>query len=269
MFRPCSCPCKNYGITRSTIWARIGTGYRIENLQKKYFNLAVMLIKQYYFQNDVLLHALGFANDKQSVTYFVKHILQIMKTGSSLLLVDDHNNTIAGVLLLSVVDKLDFGRTFSHTSMHNGKVYDNCISLRNSMQKKIDFFIDYETDVLLRFYLVCIAAEHRGKQLGYHLFRTGLEVARHLHIPIACAVCTSEESKTLATKVGFELVDSVNYDQWFASIEEESFNAPNSRHCVALMVAKVPAFYSSPVTYSAKNNTTDKNKLSKNKNKKK
>lgn len=70
---------------------------------------------------------------------------------------------LAGVLLLKTLKKCDMGRVFSRNQLTEGKPLRSIMNFINYVNKKVDLFVQFQCDIYLRYYLVCIKPEHRRR----------------------------------------------------------------------------------------------------------
>lgn len=70
---------------------------------------------------------------------------------------------MAGALVLKVVRKLDFGRVFSRAMLLDGCALQKCVKIKNYLSRKTDIFEEFDCDMYLRYYAVCVKSEYRKK----------------------------------------------------------------------------------------------------------
>lgn len=93
-------------------------------------------------------------------------------------LFSENDNCIAGVLVLNPVQKCDFGRVYSRTMLVEGNSYKSITDFMNYINRKVDVFEVFQCEIYLRYYLLCIAPEYRGRGKRKHL-----EISKHISVP--------------------------------------------------------------------------------------
>lgn len=72
-------------------------------------------------------------------------------------------NEVAGALILKVVHKVDFGRTFSRTILTSGDAVKKCLDIKTALMRKVDIFDAFGCESFLRIYILVIKPEFRHK----------------------------------------------------------------------------------------------------------
>ncbi|XP_050306616.1 uncharacterized protein LOC126743533 [Anthonomus grandis grandis] len=198
------------------IWRRFQNGIKIMDLQEPNFREAIDLILKYYLKEDILFRNTKIAEDEVSQNCFAERLIFKLKDRASIVAVDENNdNCMVGVLVLTPVHKCDFGRVYSRTMIVEGKSYKSVTDFINYINRKVDIFEHFYCDKYLRYYLLCISPEYRGRGLGLQLMLIGLEVARHLKIPVVTGVFNSFNLQKIATRIGMDQVlYEYNYVKW-------------------------------------------------------
>ncbi|KAH1013446.1 uncharacterized protein LOC109538683 isoform X2 [Dendroctonus ponderosae] len=198
------------------VWRRFQNGIKVEDLQENRFNDAVDLIMQYYTAEDVLFRNTKISEDKISQNSFADRLIFKLKDRASIIAIDEENeNCVAGVLVLNPVQKCDFGRVYSRTMLVEGKSYKSITDFMNYINRKVDVFEVLQCEIYLRYYLLCIAPEYRGRALGYQMMLAGLDVARHLKIPVVMGVFNNYKTQTIGRKIGInQILYEFSYVKW-------------------------------------------------------
>ncbi|KAF7269614.1 uncharacterized protein LOC143202490 [Rhynchophorus ferrugineus] len=187
------------------VWRRLQNGIKIQDLQELYFEKAIDLVLSAFVQEDVLFRNTKFKDDSASIKSFTSRLIYKLNDRASIIAIDDDNDGfVAGVLILNPVQKCDFGRVYSRTMLVEGEAYRGITDFMNYINRKVDVFQQCNCDIYLRYYLLCIHPEYRGRRLGYQMMMVGLDIARHLNIPIAMGVFNSYSLQKLARKIGID-----------------------------------------------------------------
>lgn len=224
------------------VWARLDNGIRIEDLKPKYFEDTLDMIEQYFVTEDVVFRNTDIVKDPQSLNSFREKLLHNMKDLSSIVVIDENNeNPVAGVLILKALKKCDFGRVFSRVYLSSGKAYSSIINFLNYFSRHVDLFETFSCEIYLRYYLICIRPEYRKRNLGYRLMLTGLDIARHLEIPIVMGIFDCFKLQKLAKRLGMQTVFEIHYSTWIDKTGELKFCDPGAgNYTCALMAGEVP-----------------------------
>lgn len=73
------------------------------------------------------------------------------------------NEEMAGTLALKVVRKIDFGRVFSRVKLVEGDALKKCLQIKNNLSRKADIFAEFDCEIYMRYYAICIKPEYRRK----------------------------------------------------------------------------------------------------------
>lgn len=68
---------------------------------------------------------------------------------------------------MRVINRADFGRVFSRTMLNQGAAQHKCTVLKNTLNRKVDIFVDMDCETFLRLYLLCVKPEYRRKGKRY------------------------------------------------------------------------------------------------------
>lgn len=129
-------------------------------------------------------------------------------------------------------------------------VEDGIATRPNIKWKYIEPFIAYlenKTDICRRFkvqksleiYMVAVAVEYRGQQIGQKLFRKGFELAKDLKYPLVNVDCTTAISIRIAEQLGMEFVSEVTFDEYNAFCGKEIFKADTRQSAVKSFVKRI------------------------------
>lgn len=137
-----------------------------------------------YFQEEVLCRNACLQEDEVSVESFLRQLLFNMKDNCSLVVIDESRYTklivskidfvnnvrivlaeelLAGALILKIVRKIDFGRVFSRVMLVDGVAMKKCIKIKNHLSRKTDIFADFDCEMFLRYYAICIKPQYRKR----------------------------------------------------------------------------------------------------------
>ncbi|KAJ8950493.1 hypothetical protein NQ318_015237 [Aromia moschata] len=177
------------------VWRRLQSGMRIQDLNSEYYEEVLDLIEASY-------------------TFLINKVV-----------ISGNEEVVAGVLLLKTIKRSNFGRVFSRSMVTDGKSYQSIMEFMNYISRKVDIFDTFECDSYLRYYLICIRPEYRRKGLGYQLMNVGLDIARHLHLPIAMGIFDCYKLQKLAKRLGFEGNNKVLENCCFVIREQETILA--------------------------------------------
>lgn len=253
-----------------TVWMRFVNGIQIQDLKPKYFVEAIDMIEKHFIHEDVIFRNIDVIRDITSIRIFREKLRCSMEELFSLVAIDQlHEDALAGVLVLKLVKKCDFGRTFSKTSLSTSKMYSSIIDFINSIYASVDIFYMYRCDSFLRYYLLCIKPEYRKNNLGYRLMQAGIDVARQLKVGVVMGIFDCFKLQKLAKQLGMYTISHIVYENWSDDTSELKFSHHSSgKETCALMVGKIPGPPPPEITFSEKA-YTKKNKDSKEKKKNK
>ncbi|KAK4880608.1 hypothetical protein RN001_008754 [Aquatica leii] len=237
-----------------TVWERNSHSFRIEDLKKDRFDEVVELFKEHFIPNDVLFKNTQILKDPQSLQSFSDQLLYVLKTSSSLVAFDENiqesttkkdvfqkpvKRNIAGVLVLEVITKFDYGRVMKREKSLSGETIKKLIRLKEHMYRQTDFFAKYSSKRILRIYYLCVMPEYRHLELGYHLLSSAVDLARAQDVGVVVGLFQTSEMQRVATKVGMTKNYIVHLSEWKGNSEYPVFGNRITEDC-ALMELKVP-----------------------------
>lgn len=74
-----------------------------------------------------------------------------------------NDNTIAGVILMRVVLKADYGRIFARTILLDGVAQKKCMQIKTALNRKVDIFADFDCESYLSIEVVSIKPAYRRR----------------------------------------------------------------------------------------------------------
>lgn len=128
------------------------------------------------------------------------------------------NDVMAGTLVLKIVKKENFGRVFSRVMLVDGEALKKCVKMKNHLSRKTDIFVEFDCDVYLRYYAICVKPEYRkkGKKLlvagkysvirtgvlglGKQLMKSALPLARSFGVPVIMGMFSSRSLQQIALR---------------------------------------------------------------------
>lgn len=225
------------------IWRRISEGIRIQDLQSDYYEETLDIIIEYYVRDDLLFRNTNILNDPDSLKSFRAKLLFSMQDRCSIIAVDEaHEGGVVGVLLLKSVKKCDYGRVFSRTQIGAGNCYQSITTFLNHVNKHVDIFLHYNCEMYLRYYLLCVKPEYRGKKIGFQLMDTGPIVAKHLGIDVIMGIFDCHHLQHLAQQLGMEKLFEQEYTKYRDKLGELKICDPGSgNYSCALMAGEIPS----------------------------
>lgn len=93
----------------------------------------------------------------------VAHVYNAFVTGKYRPIVRHTDRYIAGVLVMKVLHKQEYGRVFSRVQLVEGEAMKKCIELTGYLNRKCDIYTIFDCDIFLRFYAMCLAPQFRGR----------------------------------------------------------------------------------------------------------
>ncbi|CAG9768328.1 unnamed protein product [Ceutorhynchus assimilis] len=226
------------------IWRRYQNGIKIKDLQENRFYEVIEMILKYYLPEDVLCRNTKIGKDKVSQQCFADRLFFKLKDRASVIAVDEKNdNCLAGVLVLNPVQKCDYGRVYSRAMLVDGNSYKSITEFMNHINRKVDIFEEFQCEIYLRYYLLCVKPEYRHRALGMQLMMVGLDIARHLKIPVVTGVFNNYRLQQIARRIGIDQVlYEYNYNKWSDKNHELIFCNPGAgNYTCNIQAGLVPA----------------------------
>ncbi|XP_059468634.1 uncharacterized protein LOC132192614 [Neocloeon triangulifer] len=120
--------------------------------------------------------------------------------------------TIMGANVLTVNCKSDKKSTF--LSQFSGAAFKKVGSLLSQISSLENIFERYGVDHYLDAVGLSVAPISRGKGIGLMLLKARIDLCRDLKIPLTKTIFTAIQSQKLAAKVGFEVLQDKDYDEF-------------------------------------------------------
>ncbi|XP_072394719.1 uncharacterized protein [Diabrotica undecimpunctata] len=224
------------------VWCKLSSGIKIIDLQPINYDQAANIILDYFVNEDVIFrNATRFSDDLDSVASFRDKLIVSMMDRSSIIAVTE-DDEIAGILILKAVKKSDFGRVFSRVTITQGKPYTSITKFMNKINRKVDVYKKFNCDIYLRYYLLCIKPEYRGKGLGFRLMSSGLDVARHLRISVVMGIFDCWKLQQYAGRLGMQRIYEYNYRKYRDQERELVFcDLGAGNFTCSFMAGKIPS----------------------------
>ncbi|XP_017785361.1 PREDICTED: uncharacterized protein LOC108568666 [Nicrophorus vespilloides] len=222
-------------------WARFHNGFRIIDLKEKHFGDVIELIKEHYIPVEVLCRNAEIEEDEVSLKSFLDELMFNMRDSTSIIAIHESSNELAAVLILRIVNKIDYSRVFTRIAFNEGEARKKCTAIINALSRKNDVYKIMNCDTFLYYSLLCVNPTYRHKALGYQLMRIGLDVAVSLKVPVAMGIFSNFKMQKAARKLNFKLIQEVSYTNWRDKNNELIFGDPGAgNYSCALMICSVP-----------------------------
>ncbi|KAF5288889.1 hypothetical protein FQA39_LY03768 [Lamprigera yunnana] len=241
------------------VWKRTTSGIRIQDLQEKYYDEVMEMIKEYFIPNEILCSNTNFAEDEVSVNSFMNRMSYQLKESCSIIAVDEtfdfgvQRDTrgrvietkpyeegpikIVGCLVLKAENKADLNRTFSNVKLIQGEAMQKYIDIKSAVNRKANVFESMDCEKSLCFYELCVLPDYRHKSIGFTLMTCGLSIARSFNMPVVSGVFTTGSLRKIAKKLGMRLLSEVQYARWLDDEHELIFDDPGPGNYSCVLMA--------------------------------
>ncbi|CAH1113551.1 unnamed protein product [Psylliodes chrysocephalus] len=220
-------------------WNESIPGIKIQDLQPKRFNDAMDCIISDGIPVDIIYKSTNILDDPESMEAFQEKMLFLMKDRTSIIAVNDENE-IVGVLVMKAVRKYDYSKMFSKLQIRRGKTFLIVMRFINNIYKEVDIFQQFQCEIYLRFYFICVKQTYRKRKIGNLLMWTGLDVARHLKINVMMGLFPAAKLQSTAHMMGMDVLRHYFFSSWHDKTESLVFRGiGGGNYSCALMAGYV------------------------------
>ncbi|XP_063991952.1 uncharacterized protein LOC135170236 [Diachasmimorpha longicaudata] len=221
-------------------WPSIGS-CKILDLQPQHFSEALRLIKRHYFKDDPMCAAAGLSEDPISVEYYLECIRMWMKDTTSLVAVSGKSGRVVGVVIARINVEVDRSITYSRMQIHEGQVLEKIMDFKNTLVKEADIHNYFKSPEVFRLYILCIHPSYQTKGLGTALLEAFIQMAIALGVPAIVALLTCGVTHELATELGFEVLNEIQYSRWIVNDRAIFINPGIGNYSAALFGMFTPS----------------------------
>ncbi|CAH1108326.1 unnamed protein product [Psylliodes chrysocephalus] len=223
------------------IWRRLALGVRIQDLLPNNFEIVVDIILKYYIKGNVIFNNSRILDDPISVQSFTDRLYRVMKQCISLVAVDERTDEIIGCLLITRVKQEDYGTEYNTLEIGDGKVYRKITEFLNDVNRTVDIFANFDTNVYLKYCNICITDDYRNNKIGFNMLSASFDLARYLEMPVIMAIADSYMLQKILMKLGFKLLHESDYRNWNDATGELVFNETGSgNYTCSVLACSVP-----------------------------
>ncbi|GJQ83840.1 hypothetical protein Trydic_g5698 [Trypoxylus dichotomus] len=224
------------------IWKRMPGGICIMDIKEGDFPEVSDFLMRYHVTEDVLCKNTELYRDSISKRSYLNQCLFYMKDTSSIMAVDETNdNELAGIVLIRVVRKEDYGRVFARAIHLDGRAQKQCMQIKIALNRKVDIFADFDCESYLSIEVVCIKPAYRRRAIGFTMMRCAPDIARSLHVPVISGIFDTSALQRCAKKIGMEIVSEINYVEWRNKDKNLVVDDPGpGNYTCALMAGLIP-----------------------------
>ncbi|KAK9870528.1 hypothetical protein WA026_008092 [Henosepilachna vigintioctopunctata] len=213
---------------------------RILDLKPARYKDVLNLIKENYFEENLLFRNVQFSKDEQSVQSFLGRVSFICNYKQSIIAVDLDSDQIAGVLLLRAIPKGDCARIFSVVEIINGDAFKEVRRFVSQVTKKVNIYDYFGVDTYLEYVLLCVDQKYRRQGIGFEMMKCGNKIARSLRCPVIAGVFESNKFQKYAERIGMKILYLISYLDYKDEDGEMIFAEPGAgNYFCALMASEV------------------------------
>lgn len=156
-------------------------------------------------------------------------ILACLKCGTSLLAVQINENGEEELVAVNAAipkDPSSIEKYFQTAEKEGNTKYGQVMKLLGVAQLEADLFNRYGVDKVFYTFMTCVKPSMRGKNLGFRLKQELMELGRRLGLKVLTGDCTSFYSARLFDRMGWNLINSILYQDYVDENNEPVFKPP-------------------------------------------
>ncbi|XP_044729494.1 uncharacterized protein LOC123292847 [Chrysoperla carnea] len=212
---------------------------RIEDLEDSRFEEAMKFIKVHFVPHDILSRCGGLADDPDQIQTFLERMLFNMQDYTSLIAVDNVSEKIIGVLINRVMRFSEHSKTQSRVRFLEGDSVRKIIKIWSLIIARSNVFQYFDTDCVLRNYILCVKPRFRRKGIGRQLMLTSFELAASLEMGAVMGIYTTGALQQMGKSLGMEILAEIFYIDYIID-GEMVFDDPGAgNYTIALMARRV------------------------------
>ncbi|CAG9856324.1 unnamed protein product [Phyllotreta striolata] len=221
------------------VWGEPMPGVKIIDLQEQRYKEAFQFICDVVVPEDVVLKSTRLLDDPESLEAFEEKVIFIMRDRTSMIAVNEENE-IVGILVMKVVRKFDFSKTFSQLQVRRGKIFLTIMKFYNNVYKETDVFEKLQVDMYLRLYWIGVRHSYRRNKIGHQMMWCSLDLLKSLNLNGIMALLTTAKLQATAHYMGMDSIYTYFYSRWRDLSETLIFRGiGGGNYCCALMAGYI------------------------------
>ncbi|XP_063373384.1 uncharacterized protein LOC134661307 [Cydia amplana] len=227
-------------IRAPSIWGRVPCGVRFEDLQDKYYEDAVRLLKKHYLSEELTYRSVKISEDKEGVDEFVHNLRIWMKDKMSIAAVKEGTEKLVGCLIMRIQEKNAFSRTFSRVKLTYNPLYSTVMKFYNEVEKPVDLFEKLGVKKYLKVYIMALKHRYRHRGIGAELLKATFPLAASGFIPAVTGIISTGHMQKEAEKLGFQKFNEIYYVRYLIDDEILFWDTGLGNYGAALMGYRLP-----------------------------
>ncbi|XP_063394696.1 uncharacterized protein LOC134679678 isoform X1 [Cydia fagiglandana] len=227
-------------IKAPSIWGRVPCGVRFEDLQDKYYEDAVRLLKKHYLTEELTYRSVKISEDKEGVDEFVHNLRIWMKDKMSIAAVKEGTEKLVGCLIMRIQEKNAFSRTFSRVKLTYNPLYSTVMKFYNEVEKPVNLFEKLGVRKYLKVYVMALKHRYRHRGFMKEMLTAAIDLCANAHIPAITGIFTTIRLHQVAEELGFRKYHEIYYKDYKVDDKVAFEDVGIGNHGSALMAYRIP-----------------------------
>ncbi|KAF9423673.1 hypothetical protein HW555_000999 [Spodoptera exigua] len=227
-------------IKAPSIWGRVSSGIRFEDLQDRRYDEAVKLLKKHYLPEEITYRSMKIADDKEATDEFIHNVRIWMKDKMSLAAVSEGNDQLVGVLIMRIQEKSAFSRTFSRVKLTHNPLYSTVMKFYNEIEKPVCIYDELGVKRYFKIYLIALKKRYRHRGLAKQMLKAAMALSASAGVAGIAGIFTTARLHTIAQELGFEKLNEIYYVRYLIDGEIVFWDTGLGNYGAAIMALRIP-----------------------------
>ncbi|XP_061705308.1 uncharacterized protein LOC133516407 isoform X1 [Cydia pomonella] len=227
-------------IKAPSIWGRVPCGVRFEDLQDKYYEDTVRLLKKHYLSEELTYRSVKISEDKEGVDEFAHNLRIWMKDKMSIAAVKEGTEKLVGCLIMRIQEKSAYSRTFSRVKLTYNPLYSTVMKFYNEIEKPVNLFEKLGVRKYLKVYIMALKHRYRHRGLMKEMLSAAIALCVNAHIPAITGIFTTSRLHQVAEEMGFRKYHEIYYKDYKVDGKVAFEDVGSGNHGSALMAYRIP-----------------------------
>ncbi|XP_072946511.1 uncharacterized protein [Epargyreus clarus] len=227
-------------IKAPSIWGRVPSGVRFEDLQDRRYDDAVRLLKKHYLPEELTYRSVKIAEDQEGVDEFVHNVRIWMKDKMSLAAVKEGTDKLVGVLIMRIQEKNAFSRTFSRVKITYNPQYSTVMTFYNEIEKPVNIFERLGVRKYFKVYIMALKTRYRHRGIAKEMLKAAIALSASANVPAIAGIFTTGRGHQVAEELGFQKQNEIYYTRYLIDEQVVFWDIGEGNYGAAFMAYRIP-----------------------------
>ncbi|XP_026735962.1 uncharacterized protein LOC113499629 [Trichoplusia ni] len=227
-------------IKAPSIWGRLPSGIRFEDLQDKRYDDAIRLLKKHYLPEEITYRSVKISEDKEGTDEFVHNVRIWMKDKMSIAAVKEGTDKLVGVLIMRIQEKSAFSRTFSRVKITHNPIYSTVMTFYNEIEKPVSVYDSLNVKRYFKVYIIALKHRYRHRGIAKEMLKAAMSLSANASVAALAGIFTTARSQTIAEELGFIKLNEIHYIRYLIDREIVFWDTGLGNYGAAIMAHRIP-----------------------------